>query len=216
MHRPRVEQVALPLRRHQLFEQLPIERRRVAGLGLDAVVLVHEGGGEREQQSGGERRRRLGPARHHLDASRADVGQQLLQARHVEMIVQAFAEGLGDDGEVGMPAGDLQQIAAAQPLQPQRRPLARLAARQQQRPRRVLPEAQGEQGAVGQLVEDQSLDVLRRQAVEQIEDRLVGVGQADQDAVVVVQALRPIAEPLPQPGLQGQAQGQVQPAAEAD
>ena len=126
------------------------------------------------------------------------------------MIVQTFAERLDDDGEIGMPARDLEQIAAAQPLQPQRRPLARLAARQQQRPRRVLPEAQGEQGAVGQFVEDQLLDVLRRQAVEQIEDRLVGVGQADEDAVVVVQALRLIAEPLPQVGLQGQPQRQVQ------
>ena len=137
-----------------------------------------------------------------------------LQPRHVEMIVQAFAERLDDDGEIGMPPGDLQQVAAAQPLQPQRRPLARLAARQQQRPRRVLPEAQGEQGAVGQLVEDQPFDVLRRQAVEQIEDRLVGVGQADEHAVVVVQTLRLIAEPLPQPRFQRQPQRQVQPAAE--
>ena len=35
-----------------------------------------------------------------------------------------------------------------------------------------------------------------------------------EDAVVVVQALRPIAEPLPQRALQGQPQRQVQPAAE--
>ena len=43
-------------------------------------------------------------------------------------------------------------------------------------------------------------------AVEKIEDRLVALGQADQDAVVMVQALRPIAEPLAQAKFQGQAQ----------
>ena len=141
----------------------------------------------------------------------AYVGQQLLQTRHVEMIVEALAERLDDDGEIGMAAADLQQVAAAQPLQPQRRPLAGLAARHQQRPRRVLPEAQREQRAVGQLVEDQPFHVLRRQAVEQIENRLVHVGETNQDAVVVVQALRPVAEPLPQPRLQHQPQRQVQP-----
>ena len=82
------------------------------------------------------------------------------------MVVEALAERLDHDGKIGMAAADLQQVAAAQPLQPQRRPLAGLAARHQQRPRRVLAETQGEQRAVGQFVEDQSFDVLRRQAVE--------------------------------------------------
>ena len=121
----------------------------------------------------------------------AYVGQQLLQTRHVEMVVEAFAEGLGHDGKIGVAAADLQQVAAAQPLQPQRRPPAGLAARHQQRPRRVLPEAQREQRAVGQLVEDQPFHVLRRQAVEYIEKRLVHVGEAHQHAVVVVHGLRP-------------------------
>ena len=82
------------------------------------------------------------------------------------MIVQALAERLGDDGEIRMAPADLEEIAAAQPLQPQRRPSARLAARHQQRPRGVLPETQGEQRTVGQFVEDESFHVLRRQAVE--------------------------------------------------
>ena len=50
--------------------------------------------------------------------------------------------------------------------------------------------------------------------VEQIQHRLVAVGQADQNAVIVVQALRTIAEPPAQAGLQGQTQRQVQPLAE--
>ena len=51
-------------------------------------------------------------------------------------------------------------------------------------------------GAVGQFVEDQAFHVLRRQPVEQIEYRLVGIGQADEDAVVMVQTLRLVAEAL--------------------
>ena len=150
----------------------------------------------------------------HLDAALAHVGQQRLQPRHVEMIVQAFAERLDDDGKVrdaaGPPATGRGRAAAAATAGA----LAGLRPRQQQRPRRILAKAEGKEGAVGQLVEDQPFDVLRRQAVEQVEDRLVGVGQADQQAVVVVQALRAVAEPLPQPGLDRQAQGQVQAAAE--
>src|SRR5262249_7679226 len=99
-------------------------------------------------------------------------------------------------GEVGITASDLQQIAAAQPLQPQRCPSAWLHARQKQRPRRVLPKTQGEQSAVSQLVEDQSLHILRRQPRAQIETRFVGVGPADEDAVMMVQALRLIAQAL--------------------
>jgi hypothetical protein len=34
------------------------------------------------------------------------------------MIVQTFAKGLGNDREIGMPAGDLKQVTAAQPLEP--------------------------------------------------------------------------------------------------
>ena len=141
--------------------------------------------------------------------------EQLLQPRHVEVIVQALAERLGHDGEVRMPAGDLKQVAAAQPLQPQRGAACPAwSAAAAGRGAAFWRKRQGEQGAVGQLFQDQRLDVLRRQAVEQVEHRLVGVGQADQDAVVVVQALRAVAEPLPQPGFQRQPQGQVQPAAE--
>ena len=90
--------------------------------------------------------------------------------------MEALAERLGDDREIGMAPRHLEQVAAAQALQPQRRPPAGVCARQQQRPRRVLAEAQGKQGAVGQLVEDASLDVVRRQSVEQVERRFVGVG----------------------------------------
>src|SRR5262249_19034731 len=151
---------------------------------------VHERRSEGEHQTGGERRRQLAPLRPHLDHSGRDVAKQLLKTGHVKMIVQAFAEGLDDDWEIGMTSGDLKQVTTAQPLQPQGSALPRLATRQQQRSRRILAETQGEQGALGQLVEDKRLDVFRSQALQNIENRLVTVGQANEDAVVVVQTLR--------------------------
>src|SRR5207249_1635886 len=109
-------------------------------------------------------------------------------------------------------AGDLQQVAAAQALEPERGALARRGARQEQGSGSVLAETQGEESAIVQLRQNQRFHVLRRQALKQVERRLVRVGEADQDAVVVVQALRVVAETLPQSGFQGQAQGQVHPA----
>ena len=115
------------------------------------------------------------------------------------MIVQAFAKRLGDDREIGMPLRHLQQIAAAQPLQPQRRSLARLPLRGSSSDRAAFcrkRRANRALSASSSRIKPSTVPAIK--PVEQIEHRLVGVGQTDQDAVVVVQALRPIAEPLAQ------------------
>ena len=207
-HRARMNQPLL-VRAEQLIEQLRVEIGPPARRGLGAVVLVHVLRGEREQHFLREWRRPLQPARRHFHRAGAQVGEELLQFAQVHVVLQAFAEGLDHDREIGVLARHLEQVAAAQPLEPERRPLADRQPRQQQRPRRVLAEPQGEQGAVGQLQGDALADVLRRQAVENVQDRLRAVGQADQQAVVVVQDLRGVAEPLVQPVLQRQPQTQV-------
>src|SRR5437762_1123281 len=104
------------------------------------------------------------------------------------MVVQAFAERLRDDREVREAPRHLKKVASAQPLQPERRPFAGMAARQQQGAGGVLTKTQRKEGAVAQLAQDQALDVFRRQTLEQIDDRLVGVGEADEQALVMVQA----------------------------
>jgi len=96
-----------------------------------------------------------------------------------------------------MPPGHLQQIPPPEPLQPERGALPGLPARQQQRPGRILPEAKGKERAVGQFIEDPPLDAVRVQAGEQIEDRFIRIGQANEYPIVVMQALRLIAESLP-------------------
>ena len=81
MDRTRIEQMAIAFRRDDLIEQLPIQVRRLAGVGATAIVLVHESGREREQQAGRERRRRIGPPCPHLDAAVPNVTQDFLQMR---------------------------------------------------------------------------------------------------------------------------------------
>ena len=115
-----------------------------------------------------------------------------------------------------MPARHLEQIPAAQPLQPEGRPLARrprgssrarAAFCRKRRANRAL-------SASSSRIRPSTLSGVM--PVEQVEDRLVGVGQADQDAVVVVQTLRPIAEPLVQASPRGRGAASGAAAGRAD
>ena len=99
-----------------------------------------------------------------------DGAQQFLKLGHIEMIVQALAKRLGNERKLGLAPGDLQQVAAAQPLQPERRPFSRRRARQQQSTGGILAKPQGEQGAVRQLAENEALDILDRNALEQVKN----------------------------------------------
>jgi len=62
----------------------------------------------------------------------------------------------------------------------------RRAARHHQSAGGVLPEAQGEQGAVGQLGQHQITHVGGGDSLEHVEHRLIALGQPNEDAVVVV------------------------------
>ena len=68
------------------------------------------------------------------------------------------------------------QVAPAQPLQPQGRPLPRRSARHHQRPRGIVPKAQGKEGAVGQLLENHVAHILRRDPCQQIDDGFIALG----------------------------------------
>ena len=85
------------------------------------------------------------------------AAQQLLQAGQVEHVAQALAVGLEHDREVLVAARDLEQVLRLQPLLPQRRALARVGARDQQRARRVLAEAGAEQRRAAELGDDRLL-----------------------------------------------------------
>ena len=130
-------------------------------------------------------------------------------SREVEMVLQALAERLGNDGEIGMAARDLQQIAATKPLQPERGTLARRPTAATTVP---VPHCAGNarrKGTVRQLLHNPLANIFRRDTFQHIQYRLRAIGQSNQEAVVMVQDLRAVAQPLPQTMFQGQPQAKV-------
>src|SRR5207237_6377763 len=88
--------------------------------------------------------------------------EQSLQGRQVEDVLQALAVRLEDDGKRAVLARDLEQALCLESLLPERRPLIRTTARDQQRARGVLAEACAEEGALSHLLHDELLELVRR------------------------------------------------------
>ena len=113
--------------------------------------------------------------------------QQLRQPRQVEDVAQALTVGLEDDRELRVAPRDLEQRLRLQALLPQRRALARVGARDEQRARGVLAEARAEQGAGAELGDDGVLELVgvdEDQLGRFPPTQLVGVGEVDDDPVV--------------------------------
>ncbi len=140
------------------------------------------------------------------DRAGLDRVEEAAEPRQVEVLVEALAKGLDDDGEVGELAGDLEQVLGAEPLEPERGALRRVGPGHEHGPGGVLAEPQAEERGLGQLLADQPLRQLARQAVEEVERGLVLVGQAEEEAGVDVQAGGGQAEPPADPGQQGELQ----------
>ena len=182
----RVEQLAQLDPPQQLGQQRAVQReRRGAAFGQRAVALVHERPDVAEQQRGRERRRRLGLDLEHPHPALRDARHQLGQRRDVVDVLQALPHRLQHDREVRVPAGHVEQLRGALALMPQRGALAGMAAGQQQRPRRALPEPGGEQGRSADLSGDQRLDLVGLEH-EQFGPgwAVFGIRQPHHDAVV--------------------------------
>ena len=96
----------------------------------------------------------------HADFALSDLGHQPGQRRHVVDVLQAFADGLQHDREVRIFAGHVEQLRGALALMPQRRPPAGMPPRQQQGPRRALPEPRREQRRTAHLRGDDRVDLV--------------------------------------------------------
>ena len=137
---------------------------------------------------------------------------QLGERGHVVHVLQAFADRLQHDGEVGVLAGDVQQLCGALPLMPQRRALARMPARQKQCAGRAFAEPRGEQRRAAHLGGDDRFDLVGVEHEQVGTGRCVfGVGQPHDDAVVGGGRLLVDAVAFPQPPRHRQRKRSVHP-----
>ena len=175
-------------------------------LRLRLVPLVEVGRREPEDQLRGERRGDLAAAADDPDRSGLDRVEEAAEPGQVEVVVEALAEGLEHDREVGELPGDLEQVLGAEPLEPERRPLRRVGAGHQQGP------ARRSGGTAGRTAPSRAAprgSGPRPASPVRPSNRSSGgssmFGQAEQEAVVAVQAGGGHAEPLAEPRRAGRA-----------
>ena len=157
-----VEQLADRLRAEQLGQQRGVQRqRRGPPLGQRRVGLVEEHPDVAEQQAARERRGRRRGQLHHLHLPRRHVGHQLAQPGQVVDVLHALAHRLEGDRELLVAPGHREQLGRALALLPERAAPLRVPARQQQRPRRALPEPGRVQRRRAQLGDHDLLHLAR-------------------------------------------------------
>ena len=180
-------------------QQLAVEREGLRPtLGQRRVALVQVGADVVEQQPGrewrGRPRSRPRPPGWRATGSRPAPP---CSAGTSKTSLQDLAIRLQDDREGAVAAGHGQQVGRALALHPQRRALARPSARQQQRPRSVLAEMGGEQGRAAKGAHQDVVDLVRAEQNSSSVGRLGDFGQAQGDAVVGPDGLRPDAPARP-------------------
>ena len=185
LQRARVDEVAELLLPQELAQQLAVQGEGDrAPLRRGRVALVHVGRHVVEEQRRGERRRRLRLDLDQRELARVQAAQQLHEPGHVQHVAQTLAIRLEDHRELRVPARHLEQGLRLEALLPERRAAARVGARDEQRPRRVLAEARAEQGAGAELGDHEVLDLVGLDQHELRSRRLVRVRQVHDDAVV--------------------------------
>ncbi len=213
--RDRVDQLAQVLGAEELAQELPIERERGgAPLGHRCVRRVHVDRDPAEQQGLRERGRPRGVDRDDVDPSGPDATEHLPQPGHVEHVAKDLARSLEQDRERWVTRGDLEQVRAALPLLPQRRPSPRRLAGEQERPCGRLPEHRREQRGPGEAGDHELLDLVGVEQEVLDRDPLLGLGQADRDAVVAPQHLDVESVAFGQPALDRHRPRRVHPLAE--
>jgi len=205
-----VEQVAQLLLAEQLAQQVAVERESLrAPFGRRRVVLVHVGRDVVEEE-----RSRVGRGRRGLDVDEIELtglepGEQALQGRQVEDVLEALAVRLEHDRERAVPPCHLEQGLRLQPLLPERRALIGPPARNQECARSVLAEARAEERALADFVHDEVFELL--DADQQIlgRRRHVGVREMQRDAVVRPDGLHLEAERVAEPRPEREAPGRM-------
>src|SRR5690606_7739952 len=137
----------------------------------------------------------------------------------VEVVLEALADGLEDDGEVGVVDRDAEQLGGAVALLPQRLTAVGPAARQEQGPGGGLPEAGGEVRRAGEGLDDLPGELVGVEeevlgAHRQLAALAADVRQTEHDAVVGGHGGDVHPELLPEPGGEHERPRGVDPRAE--
>ncbi len=137
--------------------------------------------------------------------------EEPLRAGHVEGVVEALAQGLGHEGEVGLAADGLEQRVGLEALQVRGRPLALVRAGDEQRTHGGVTEARAEERGADQRLAEQHVELLGRDQRGQAlgGGRDLARRERQQDAVVDVARLGDQAERPAQLLLEGHAPGAV-------
>ena len=180
-----IEQLAQFGLAEELAELRLIDGQRLrTALGERRVAVVDVVRHVAEQQRACERRRLLRVGDDDADDALADFAHRRHQRADVEHVAQAFAVGLEDHRERAEARCDLQQVIRALALHPQRHAAVGTMARQQQRARSRLAELRREHRRRAELPHDQLFDFVRIGRGQLRARRRVGVGEADDEAVV--------------------------------
>jgi hypothetical protein len=124
----------------------------------------------------------------------------LLEPADVVDVLDAFAERFEDDGKRAVLGRDLQQLRRSLPLLPQWRAAARIATGQQERAGSTLSKPRREQGRPADLGGDELVHLVGFEHDERrVRHGVLGVWDAQHDAVVGMRGLRVDAVPLAQP-----------------
>ena len=116
----RCQQITLAGLAEQFTQQVTVERQqRCASFSLWGITGVDKFCNIAKQQWGGERRGLFGRHLNQLYISLCQLFHQLVQGRQIVDILQAFACGFDQDGEIIILSGDVQQLTGAQPLLPE-------------------------------------------------------------------------------------------------
>ena len=210
-----VDEVAQLLLAEKLLEQVAVEGERLgAALGERRVVLVHVRGHVVEEERRGEGRGARRLDLDEIDAALAQRLQETAQRRKVEDVLEALAEGLEHDREIGIAARHLEQALGLEALLPERSPLARAAARDEEGAGSVLAEAGAEERCAAELRDDEVLELVGPD--EQLLERRRGVrvGQVQRDPVVRPDEVHLEPERLAQARRERERPGRVHPRAE--
>ena len=135
---------------------------------------------------------------------------------HVERVVEALAERLGDDRELRLAADRLQERVGLEALEPGGRPLPARHAGDEEGAHGRVAEAGGEERRADQAVAEEVVEVLGRHQQRQAAGRrrdLAG-GEGEEHAVVHVAGLRDEPEAPPERLPQHDAPGPVDAHAE--